>query len=120
MLDAGGSYVLAMGGLAFGPGAGTITRLGMAGTAAGTAPRTSQAVSLFRAVGQAEFDDIAATGAFRAGPNSLEGKWFATNMQDAITWGRSFYPNRSFTVVEARLPAQVVQQPGLFTPNGIP
>lgn len=109
MLDAGASYVLGMGSLVLGPSAG-VTTLGIAGATASTASRAPQTVSLFRAVGQAEFDDIVATGAFRAGPNSLERKWFAHTMQDAISWGRKFYPNEAFTVVEARLPIQALEK----------
>jgi hypothetical protein len=43
--------------------------------------------TLFRAVNEAEFAQIMRDGVFKQGPNSLEGKWFATTAKDAASWG---------------------------------
>ena len=46
---------------------------------------------LYRAVSQAERDDIAASGVFRQHADSFAfGKWFALNQQNAASWGRWF------------------------------
>lgn len=37
---------------------------------------------------QSEADDLAGFGGFRAGPNSYEGKLFATSAEDAARFGR--------------------------------
>jgi RHS repeat-associated protein len=42
---------------------------------------------LYRAVSEAEAAQIASTGVFQAGPNSLGGKWFAETIEHAREWG---------------------------------
>jgi hypothetical protein len=77
------------------------TRLGPA------APQTT----LYRAVSTAEADDIARFGGFRAGPNSCEGKLFATTAEDAAQYGRinnALTPGGSpFHIVETRVPTSL-------------
>lgn len=58
---------------------------------------------MFRAVSQAEARQIARTGTFEAGANSLGGKWFATTADDAAAWGAKFYKNETFHIVQARV-----------------
>jgi hypothetical protein len=58
----------------------------------------------FRAVGEEEYEDILATGEFRPGPNSLEGKWFADSLEGAKAHGNVLYPDGNFRLVEADLP----------------
>jgi len=43
---------------------------------------------LYRAVSEAEAAQIARTGVFEAGPNSLGGKWFAETIEHAREWGQ--------------------------------
>ena len=39
---------------------------------------------------QAEWDDLSASNTFRSIPSSIQGKWFATTLGDALVWGQSF------------------------------
>ncbi len=48
---------------------------------------TDDAVALFRHVSPGELMNIQATGAFRPGINSLDGKWFAETAEHARQWG---------------------------------
>jgi RHS repeat-associated protein len=67
-------------------------------------------VSLYRAVSQAEFDQLMETGVFHAGSNSLGGKWFATTAANAAKWGEAMYRGEAFRIVEARVPRNVFEQ----------
>ena len=65
----------------------------------------------YRAVSEAEYQDILATGRLRQGPNSLEGKWFADSIKGAQAHGRALYPDGNFGLVEADIPDNA---PSLF------
>ena len=58
----------------------------------------------FRAVSIEEYDEILATGEFKVGPNSMEGKWFADTLDGAIAHGNALYPDQNFKLVSAELP----------------
>ena len=49
-----------------------------------------KSTSLYRSVGPNELADLKATGKFRQGPNSMEGKYFANSKNGAMKWGKSF------------------------------
>ena len=49
-----------------------------------------KSTSLYRSVGPDELADIKATGKFRDGPNSMEGKFFAKTKKGARKWGQKF------------------------------
>ena len=57
-------------------------------------------VTLFRAVSEKELADIAAKGAFRAVGSSVEGKYFATTVADAMAWGQKFF-GESYRIISA-------------------
>ena len=59
----------------------------------------------------AERADIQDFGGFRAGPNSYEGKLFATSAEDASRFGQINYKlgGGPFSIVEARVPSSFVQ-----------
>lgn len=68
---------------------------------------------LYRAVSQAECDDIVVSGIFRMDEDSFVfGKWFALNEQDAETWGRWFavQDGLRYYVVETEVNASVVSR----------
>ncbi len=65
---------------------------------------------LYRAVGQAEFEQLMKTGAFQAGTNSLGGKFFAESLDDAIKWGELLEGKGAFKVIEARIPTVEAQK----------
>jgi hypothetical protein len=65
---------------------------------------------LYRAVSFDELADIAAWGGFRAGPNCLEGEWFAETHQAAQQWGQLLYQGSLFHVVQLDIPLDVADQ----------
>ena len=75
------------------------------GEAFGTAG--SGTTKLYRAVSQAEFEQLMSTGRFEAGPNALEGKFFAESVQDAATWGEALEGPGRYRIVEVELPTDV-------------
>jgi hypothetical protein len=60
---------------------------------------------LYRVVSPAELADIRACGRLRQGPNSLEGKWFAERLQDAMIWARDLYTlwSQPFHIIEVEV-----------------
>jgi hypothetical protein len=66
--------------------------------------------TLYRAVGNAEFDQIMETGTFQAGPNSLGGKWFAESAEHAEQWGDILEGKGAFKIVDARIPTVQANQ----------
>jgi hypothetical protein len=60
----------------------------------------TEIVEIYRAVSQAELDDLKNFGQFRVCPSgcSMESKWFALQFKDAIKWGRLFYENQGVKV----------------------
>jgi RHS repeat-associated protein len=64
----------------------------------------SDSVTLFRHVSPGELTDIGENG-FRAGPNSLGGKWFAESEQNARQWGAWLNPQGG-SVVRVQIPRE--------------
>jgi len=60
--------------------------------------------TLYRAVSNAEFEQIMETGTFEAGANSLGGKWFAETAEHANQWGEILEGKGAFKVVDAKIP----------------
>lgn len=68
--------------------------------------RLAPQTTLYRAVSQAELDDIATNG-FRASERSMTGKFFAETPEHAAAWGRDLIYGKEglpFHVVETRVP----------------
>jgi len=70
--------------------------------AAGSA--AEETTTLFRAVNNAEFEQIMTTGTFEAGPNSLGGKWFWESAEHAEQFGQWAEGRGAFKVVDAKIP----------------
>jgi hypothetical protein len=71
---------------------------------------------VYRAVSEAEYQQILRTGRFEQGPNSLEGKWFADTLEGAQAHGRALHPQGGFRIIEADVPnnaPSLFQQPNL-------
>jgi hypothetical protein len=86
--------------------------LGLAAVTGGTSAEAQAAVKLFRAVGISEADDIAAKGIFRIVGNSMEGKGFWRNADDAVKFaetelGKKMYPN-GYRIAEGTFSAETV------------
>jgi hypothetical protein len=66
---------------------------------------------LYRAVDPREWADVQATGEFRPGPPSFQGKWFAERPDDAAEWGRRFTAQSggTYLVVEVEIPDDVAE-----------
>ena len=61
---------------------------------------------LYRAISEAERNDIVTSGSFRLDPNGFGfGKWFALNEQNAAVWGHGFAGQDSllYSVVETQV-----------------
>ena len=74
------------------------------GEAADVDDAVDAGTSLYRAVSSAEADEAVSTQAFRQGLNSMEGKWFATNAEDASQWGSEFYGDEPFSILQTSVP----------------
>jgi hypothetical protein len=72
------------------------------------AARTSRG---YRAVSEAEYQDILKTGQFRQGPNSLEGKWFSDSLDGARLHGEALEGAGKYRLIEADVPNNA---PSLF------
>lgn len=68
-------------------------------------------MQLYRAVSQAELEDILASGQFHSNPDSfIFGKWFALQPEDAAAWGRWFgrQDRKRYSVVTTVAPESLV------------
>lgn len=66
---------------------------------------------LYRAVSQQELRDIQLQGKFCAVATSMEGKWFAEQLENAQEWGRRFYqPSEPFFIVCVDVPDHLAQR----------
>jgi hypothetical protein len=69
-----------------------------------------KSTKLYRAVGEAEFQDLTQNRVFQSGPSSLEGKWFAESADDAAKWGEALLGSGNYRVIEVELPAEMAEQ----------
>jgi RHS repeat-associated protein len=60
--------------------------------------------TLYRAVSHAEFEQVMKDGVFKAGPNSLGGKFFAESAEHAAQWGQRLEGTSGFRIVDAKIP----------------
>jgi RHS repeat-associated protein len=63
-----------------------------------------ETVTLFRAVSREEAAQALAEGVFKAGENSLGGKFFAETAEDATKWGNQLQGPGQFEVLQVQLP----------------
>jgi hypothetical protein len=63
-----------------------------------------ETVTLYRAVSEAEFQQLMRTGTFEAAPHTLEGKFFAETAEDAAAWGEALEGVGRYRVVEVEFP----------------
>ena len=108
----GGGVVLV--GAAVVLGASALVGLGAAACADGDCK--NEATSLYRAVGQSEFDDIMSNNIFRPKPGggSMDVKWFWEGMDSAQGFAAK-YPDLSH-IVEAKVPSSILET-GYRLPN---
>lgn len=83
--------------------------IGIAGKLSKTTTATEEAVSLFRTMSKTEADQLKATGKFQAGVNSLEGKWFATTVDDAKTWDKLMNSNIKSEISKVNVPTDIAK-----------
>jgi len=63
-----------------------------------------ETVTLFRAVSRGKAAQVLAEGAFKAGENSLGGKFFAESAEDAAKWGDQLQGPGNYEVIQAQVP----------------
>lgn len=83
----------------------------------------TESAPLYRAVSEGERADLAAGNGFRAGPNSYEGKLFATTPEDAASFGRINYSlpgGEPFHIVETRVPTSALDSFEHLPMDGMP
>ena len=66
---------------------------------------------VYRAVSEAEYQDILKHGGLRQGPNSLEGKWFADSLEGARLHGDALEGAGKYRIIEVDVPDNA---PSLF------
>jgi len=66
--------------------------------------------TFYRAVSEAEFQDLSQSGKLRKGSNSLEGKWFAETADDAAKWGEALQGPGNYWIIELEVPAEMAEQ----------
>ena len=66
---------------------------------------------VYRAVSEAEYQNILGTGKLHQGLNSLEGKWFADSLEGANGHGKALFPDGKFRLIEVDIPDN---SPSLF------
>lgn len=59
---------------------------------------------VYRAVSEAEYQDILRTGQLRQGPNSMEGKWFADTMDGVRLHGDALEGAGKYRIIEVDIP----------------
>jgi RHS repeat-associated protein len=80
----------------------------------GKVQSVAETTTLFRAVSAAEAAQIAKTGAFEAGRNSLGGKWFALSAEHAQQWGDAMNGIGKSTILQVEVATSAV---GTFFKN---
>jgi hypothetical protein len=69
-----------------------------------------KSTKLYRAVSEAEFQDLIQNGAFHSGPSSLEGKWLAESADDAGKWGDLLQGPGNYRIIEVELSDEAAEQ----------
>ena len=66
--------------------------------------------SLYRSVSLEELDDIEKSGQLRIKFGQMEGKWFTITPGLAARWGKRFYKENPFAIIEVAVPKRVLRQ----------
>jgi hypothetical protein len=66
-------------------------------------------VTLYRAVSEAEYQQLIRTGKFAVVPSGLEGKFFAESAADAAQWGERLEGAGNYRIVEVEFSASVAE-----------
>lgn len=67
-------------------------------------------IKLYRAISDAEFQDLIDIGGFRPTPGSLEGKWFALYPEDAKQLGNILHGVGNYRIIEVEVPKEIGDQ----------
>jgi RHS repeat-associated protein len=69
-------------------------------------PQVGGTTKLYRAVSNAEFEQIMRTGTFEIAENSLSVKWFAESAEHAAEWGNKMYggDKMAFKIIDVTIP----------------
>jgi len=72
-------------------------------------PEEYSATLLYRAVSRDELEHIRATGKLSAGPGSLNGKWFAEQIEHAARWGELLHWAGNYGIVKVAVPEEIAR-----------
>ena len=53
---------------------------------------------------EGEYNSLMDAGEFLPYDKAMESKWFATTAEDATEWGKLFYPDGNYKMVEVQVP----------------
>lgn len=67
-------------------------------------------MKLYRAVSEAEYEQLIRTKQFAIDANSLEGKWFAEQLEHVLKWGILFYETEGFRLIELTIDDELADQ----------
>jgi len=59
---------------------------------------------------EGEYNSLIENGKFSEYDMAMESKWFATNSTDAIAWGKKFYPDGNYRMVEFEVPTDSLKE----------
>src|SRR5262245_22973470 len=68
-----------------------------------------ETVTLYRAVGEEEYQQLIRTGKFAVVPSSLEGKFFTESAADAAHWGERLEGAENYRIVEVEFSTSVAE-----------
>lgn len=77
---------------------------------AGQSVANTNATKLYRVMSEGEYNSLVKNGQFTQYDKAMESKWFATNTKDAAEWGKKFYPNGNYKMVEIEVPKDSLSQ----------
>lgn len=69
-----------------------------------------KSVTLYRAVSEAEFQQLLQTNRFQTAPHALEGKFFAETFEHAVVWGDILEGSGQYRIVEVQLSANIADE----------
>lgn len=68
-----------------------------------------ETTNLYRVMSDKEYNSLMKNGKFTQYDNAMETKWFATNTEDANAWGKLFYPDSNYKMVEVTVPTRSLE-----------
>ena len=71
---------------------------------------TPKTTKLYRVMSEGEYESLMSNRQFTEYDRAMDSKWFATNTKDAVEWGKAFYPDGNYKIVEIEVPTDSLRQ----------